>query len=41
MKNLNSFVLNYRGVREEVWDPHSIGCDRDLIKWNRGNMPLT
>ena len=37
MKKLDSFILNYRGVREEMGGRG----DRDLNKWNQGNMPLT
>ena len=38
MKKHNSFILNYRGVGEEVWGK---GSDKNLNKWNWGNMSLT
>ena len=38
MKTLNSFILNYRGVREEMGD--TVG-DWDINKCNQRNMPLT
>ena len=44
MKKLNSFILNYRGVKEEMEGRdlnRDRDRDRDLNKWNRGNMPLT
>ena len=44
MKKLDSFILNYRGAKEEMErgaGGGGGGGDRDLYKWNRGNMPLT
>ena len=37
MEKLNSFILNYRGVREEVELGVKGGGGRDLNKWNWGN----
>ena len=39
MEKLNSFILNYRGVREEVELGVKGGGEggRDLNKWNWGN----
>ena len=37
MKKLNSFILNYRGVKEE----REGRGGSDPNKWNQGNMTLT
>ena len=45
MKKLNSFILNYRSVREEVGvgggGGGGVGGNWDPKKWSRENMSLT